>query len=35
MDKVTNKRLKDLKDMGKRKAQVASAYNNKVKSKSF
>jgi hypothetical protein len=35
IDKVTNKRLKTLKEIEKDKARVAKAYNKKVKSKSF
>ena len=35
VDEVTDKRLKALKLMEKDKAQVAKAYNKKVKSKSF
>jgi hypothetical protein len=35
IDKVTDVRLKALKEIGKDKARVARAYNKKVKSKSF
>jgi NDP-sugar pyrophosphorylase family protein len=35
IDEVTDVRLKALKDIEKDKAQVAKAYNKKVKSKSF
>ena len=35
IDEVTDARLKALKEIEKDKAQVAKAYNKKVKSKSF
>jgi hypothetical protein len=35
INKVTDKRIKALKDMEKDKARVVRAYNTKVKSKSF